>query len=105
MKIEELKKLKTVKKAPANTERYIKVIFEEEGMRVDGNYVSGVNQVEAIIALIISVVSNNPGLEPFKDVLDAIHSRRMAREAVESIFGAIAPKCKSCKAKKATKKK
>lgn len=103
MKVEKIKKTKTVKKAPAKAERYIKIVFTQEGLQVYGNYVSDMNHVEALLGLIISLVSNCPDVSVCKTALDAINRQRLANQTVSDLVGALKP-CKSCKAKKATKK-
>lgn len=74
--MEAKKKITKVTKVPANAERYMKIVFTDEGVKVEGNYVSSVNHIEAIVALIYSLFQNCPDMSACKTVLSAIDFHR-----------------------------
>lgn len=98
----EIKKTKVTKKQKTK-ERYIKVIFDDHGVRIDKDNVDSMSFVEAILALIIGL-QNLYDDQPCGEVLDAIHARRMAYGVVHKLLHVDLKSCKSCKAKKPTKK-
>lgn len=74
--METKKKIKKVAKVPANTERYIKIVFTDNGVGVEGNYVSSMNHIEAIVALIYSLSQSCPGMSTCNTALSAIDFHR-----------------------------
>ena len=102
----EIKKTKVTKKQKTK-ERYIKVIFDDHGVRIDKDNVDSMSFVEAILALIIGL-QNLCDDQPCGEALEAIHTQRMAYGVVHKLLHGDLKPCKTCKApkaKKATKKK
>lgn len=78
---------KTVKKTVKEEERFLKVTFSDQGLGIQGQNVSTVNHIEAILALIYSLYSNDPKMSTIKTCLTAIDFHR---DAVRGENGMIA---------------
>lgn len=81
------KTVKAVKKVPANAERYIKITFSDEGVGISGNYVSSVNHIEAILALIYSLHESCPDMGACRSALNAINFHREFMATHEQMAG------------------
>lgn len=77
---------KTVKKV-TEEERFLKIVFTDQGLGIQGQNVSTVNHIEAILALIYSLHSNDPEMSTVKTCLTAIDFHR---DAVRGENGMIA---------------
>lgn len=67
---------KTVKKVNPKDERFLKIVFTDEGLGIEGQNVSTVNHIEAVLALIFSLHSNDPEMGTLKTCLEAIDFHR-----------------------------
>lgn len=67
---------KTVKKVNPKDERFLKVVFTDEGLGIEGQNVSTVNHIEAVLALIFSLHSNDPEMGTLTTCLEAIDFHR-----------------------------
>lgn len=66
---------KTVKKT-VKEERFLKVTFSDQGVGIQGQNVSTVNHIEAILALIYSLYTEDPEMCTIETCLNAIESYR-----------------------------
>ena len=108
---------KTVKKVNAKDERFLKITFSDQGLGIQGQNVSTVNHIEAILALIYSLHSNDPEMSTVKTCLTAIDFHRKSIKSrermvaqLEQLRDALQEARKKAEAelkakKKATKKK
>lgn len=108
---------KTVKKVNPKDERFLKIVFTDEGLGIEGQNVSTVNHIEAVLALIFSLHSNDPEMGTLKTCLEAIdfHRTSIGNRAkmitqLEQLHDALQEVRKKAEAdlkakKKATKKK
>lgn len=79
---------KTVKKSTKKEpERYIKIVFTNDGVGIQGQNVSTVNHIEAVLALLYSLRSNDPELDTVKTVLNAIDYHRKTFNARQEMLG------------------
>jgi hypothetical protein len=67
---------KTVKKTVKKEEHFLKVTFSDQGVDIQGQNVSRVNHIEAILALIYSLHTNDPEMDTVKTCINAIESYR-----------------------------
>lgn len=66
---------KTVKKT-VKEERFLKITFSDQGVGIQGQNVSKVNHIEAILALIHSLHTEDPEMHTVETCLNAIDSYR-----------------------------
>ena len=67
---------KTVKKTVKKEEHYLKVVFADQGLGIQGRNASPANHIEAILALILSLHAEDPEMHTIKTCLNAIESYR-----------------------------
>lgn len=67
---------KTVKKTTKEEERFLKITFTDQGVGIQGQTVSTVNHIEAILALIYSLHTSDPEMHTIETCLNAIDSYR-----------------------------
>lgn len=67
---------KTVKKTVKKEERFLKVTFSDQGLGIQGQNVSPVNHIEAILALIYSLHAEDQEMRTIEACLNAIKSYR-----------------------------
>lgn len=72
---------KTVKKTIKKEECFLKVTFSDQGVGIQGQNVSTVNHIEAILALIYSLHDADPEMGAVKTCLNAIESYRDATKS------------------------
>jgi len=65
---------KTAKKTTEKEERFLKVIFSDQGVNIQGQNVSRVNHIEAILALIYSLHIEDPEMHSVETCLNTIES-------------------------------
>ena len=64
---------KTIKKT-VKEERFLKIIFSDQGVGIQGQNVSTVNHIEAILALIYSLYTEDAKMHTIETCLNAIES-------------------------------
>lgn len=77
---------KTVKKVNPKDERFLKIVFTDEGLGIKGQNVSTVNHIEAVLALIFSLHSNDPEMRTLKTCLEAIDFHRTSIRSKEKMI-------------------
>lgn len=67
---------KTAKKTTKKEEHFFKISFTDQGVNIQGQNISTVNHIEAILALIYSLHDNDPEMDTVKTCINAIESYR-----------------------------
>lgn len=65
---------KTAKKTTEKEEHFLKITFSDKGVGIQGQNISRVNHIEAILALIYSLHTEDPEMNSVETCLNAIES-------------------------------